>query len=110
MIPVLIRSVEFQDSFTRVPVQGARQLSLDLNRPDLQQRQMAQVAVEQSAQDQSRPMASEQPEDGEIDSNSHPLPEQPRQGRRRRRQETPEAEEHLPPHVSTTGTHVDFVA
>ena len=107
---MLIRSVEFQDSFTRVPVQGARQLSLDLNRPDMQQRQMAQVAVEQTVQDQSRPMASERPEDGGIDPNGHPLPEHPRRGRRHRQQETPEAEEHHPPHVSTTGTHVDFVA
>ncbi|OGG52756.1 MAG: hypothetical protein A3F84_10015 [Candidatus Handelsmanbacteria bacterium RIFCSPLOWO2_12_FULL_64_10] len=105
---MLIRSVEFQDSFARAPVEGARQLSLDLNRPDLLHRHMAQVAVEQAAQDQNRPLASEQPEDSGIDPNSRPLPERPQQRRRGRRRE-PE-EEHHPPHVSTTGTHVDFVA
>jgi hypothetical protein len=110
VISVLIRSVEFQDSFTRIPVQGARQQSLDLSRPDMQQRQMAQVAVEQAVQDQGRPTASEQTDEGGIDPNSRPLPERPRRERRRRRQEAPEAEEHLPPHVGATGTHVDFVA
>lgn len=110
MVFVLIRSVEFQDGFVRLPVQGARQLSIDMNRPELQQRHMAQVAEDQTVQDQNRPMASEQPEDGGIDPNSRPLPEPSGRRRRRRRQETPEEEERHPPHVGTKGTHVDFVA
>lgn len=110
MIPVLIRSVEFQDSFARAPVEGARQLSLDLNRPDLLHRYMAQIAAEQAIQDQSRPLASEQPEGKGVDPNSRPLPERPQQRRRGRRQGQEPEEEHRPPHVSTTGTHVDLVA
>ena len=109
MIPVLIRPVEFQDSLARAPVQGARQLSLDLNRPDLLHRHMAQVAAEQTAHDQNRPLASERPEDSGIDPNSRSLPEQPQRRRRGQRQEQEPEEEHHPPHVSTTGTHVDFV-
>lgn len=108
---MLIRPVEFQDSLARAPVQGARQLSLDLNRPDLLHRHMAQIAAEQTAHDQNRPLASEQPEDKGIDPNSHPLPEQPHRRRRdQRREQESEEEEHRPPHVGTTGTHVDFVA
>ncbi len=108
---MLIRPVEFQDSFVRAPVEGARQLSIDLNRPDLLHRHMAQVAAEQTAHDQNRPLASEQPEDNGIDPNNRPFPEQSQQRRRGRRQDQEtEEEEHRPPHVSTTGTHVDFVA
>ena len=109
VIPVLIRSIEFQDGFSRIPVQGARQQSIDMNRPEMQQRQMAQVALEQTVEDQNRPMASERPEDGGVDPNSRTPQEQPRR-RHRRRQGPQEIEEHHPPHVNTTGTHVDLVA
>jgi hypothetical protein len=110
VIPVLIRSIEIQDSFVRAPVQGARQLSLDLTRPDLQHRQMAQVAAEQHVVDQNRPTASERPEEHGIDPNSRPTPDDSRKRRRGRRGGSPGEEEKSPPHVSTTGTRIDFTA
>ncbi len=109
-VDMLIRSVEFQDSFARAPVEGARQLSLDLHRPDIIQGQIASTNAQQMVLDQGRPLAFDQTEDKVIHPEQKGVTERPQARERRRQKQEPEEGENHPPHIGTTGTKVDFVA
>ena len=104
---MLIRAVEFQDNFVRASVQGARQLSLDLNRPELLHRHMAQVAADQVVLNQSRTLPSDQLEQKVVDPKTSPVGERPQSRQRRRESRQPQTGR---PKAGATGTKVDLVA
>ena len=106
---MLIRSVEFQDSFARAPVEGARQLSLDLHRPAIIQGQIASANAQQIVLDQGRPLAFDQTEDKVIHPEQKGVSESPQARERRRQKQEPEEGESRHPPIGT-GTKVDFVA
>ena len=84
-VPVQVRTIEFQQSFARVPLEGARQQSVLLREPQLAQQAAAQVGGDEQTLNLSRPRPTSQAEGGVVDPEGHRGPggSGGRSGRRR---------------------------
>ena len=105
-----VRAIEFQESFARVPVEGARQQNLIQRLPDETMRQTAGLMDQQRLLDLTRPGMATSVENPIVDASSGGN----RRDRRRGESRDPGAAER-PPQASdakaatSTGRHVDFV-
>ena len=109
-----VRSIEFQENFGRVTVEGARQQNLLQREPELGQHHAAQMAADEQVLKLNRPPPATPMEGNIIDPNSQHLPER-RAGRppSDRASEEVQAEEAAgegrPRTGGVSGTRIDVV-
>ena len=70
-----VRAVEFQESFRKVTLEGARQQNVVQRGPEVAQQQAAQAAANEQVLNASRPNPTTETEDTIIDPDSRRPPE-----------------------------------
>ena len=70
-----VRSIEFQENFGRVTVEGARQQNLLQREPEVGQHHAAQMAADEQVLNLNRPTPATPTEGNVIDPNSQRFPE-----------------------------------
>ena len=70
-----VRSIEFQENFGRVTVEGARQQNLLQREPEVGQHQAARMAADEQVLNLNRPTPATPTEGNVIDPNSRRFPE-----------------------------------
>ena len=109
---MLVRSIEFQEHFGRVPVEMSRQQSLLMREPVMAQQQAGQALADQRVQDLSRPRQATETEGTVIDPDGERASSrQTRSGNRQRESEELAAKEEKPSRdPRTAGRTLDVVA
>ena len=106
-----VRSIEFQENFARVPVEGARQQSLLQREPELAQQNAAQLSANDQVLNLTRPTPTTETKGTivEPDSQSFPGRRFGRAPRNRRSEDAPPEEERRPGTDGVPGTQIDLV-
>ena len=82
-----VRTIEFQESFGRVPVEASRQQHVLQREPELARAQVAREATEEQTLDLSRPVPTTETEGTIVDPDQERFPER-RLGPRRVRRDS----------------------
>lgn len=104
-----VRSIEFQESFARVPVEQARQQHVLQREPDLASDLAGRVVANDRLLDQSRPVPPKQAEGGIVDLEQPPQP-QPKNSRRERGRQKPAGRDPMTEGTQNTSRHIDLFA
>ena len=106
-----VRSIEFQENFARVPVEGARQQSLLQREPLIAQQQAGEVLADQHVLEMSRPRPTTETEGTVVNPDSERAARRrARSDRRAGNTEEQPAEEERPGDDRIAGTKLDVVA
>ncbi len=104
-----VRSIEFQESFARLPVEQSRQMHVLQKEPDLASDQVARMIDQAHLLDQSRPVPAAQVEGMIIQSEHQNDAQTGRQKRKRVAGDPPHSEPPAPPPDGRSGKYIDLI-
>ncbi|MDP6775669.1 MAG: hypothetical protein QGI83_02770 [Candidatus Latescibacteria bacterium] len=105
-----VRTIEFQENFGRVTVEGARQQNVLQREPELARLQMAQVAADEQVRVLRRPNATTETEGTIVDPEARRPPGRRLVGPRPDRDSEEEETTRRRRRGETAGTQIDVVA
>jgi len=108
---MLVRPIEFQESFARVPVEQARQQHVMQREPDLGRDQVARTAADEQLLELSRPVQTTEPDADStiVDPERQQGLEQRPQNNRREPQENEQPEADGRARDDAQGTRIDLI-